>query len=181
MSLAKSKNTKKVIFAAVVAALICVLTMFPKLPIPMVNGGYIHMGDTLIIVGAFILNPVYAALAAGIGSALADLFSGYAIYAPATFVIKALIAFVAAWLFTAMKRKQKNTVIFNFFVAIVAELVMVLGYFLFETILYGLGPAAVAAPFNLAQAAFGAIFGVIVIKIIASNKSLKKLLTEELN
>lgn len=175
-----SVKSKKVILAAIMSALICVLTMFPKLPIPMVNGGYIHMGDALIIVAAFLLNPLYAALAAGIGSCLADLFSGYALYVPATFVIKAVIALIASALFVTLKRKQKSLFIINLLVALLAELVMVLGYFLFETILYGAGTAAVAIPFNLAQAAFGAVAGIILIKIIISNKSLKNLLSGEL-
>lgn len=180
MKSAVKKNTKNIILAAVMSALICVLTMFPKLPIPMVNGGYVHMGDTLIIVAAFLLNPWYAALAAGIGSGLADLFSGYALYMPATFVIKALVALIASALFIMLKRKQKGLFILNLLVALLAELVMVLGYFLFESVLYGVGAAAVAIPFNLAQAAFGTVAGVIIVKIIVSNKSLKNLLSGEL-
>ena len=40
-------------------------------------------------------SPVYAFVSAGLGSALADVFSGYLVYAPATFVIKGLMALVA--------------------------------------------------------------------------------------
>ena len=42
-----------------------------------------------------VLGPWYGFFAAGIGSALADLISGYAYYVPATFVIKGLVALVA--------------------------------------------------------------------------------------
>lgn len=180
MSLTKSQNTKKVILAALMSALICVLTMFPKLPIPMVNGGYIHLGDALIIVAAFLLNPWYAALAAGIGSCLADLFSGYALYAPATFIIKAVIALLASVMFAFLKRKQSVSYINLLLISLLAELVMVLGYFLFETLLYGAKAALVAAPFNFAQAAAGALAGVTIIKIINSNKTLKNLLSGEI-
>ncbi len=160
-------------------ALICVLTIFPKLPVPIANGGYIHLGDALIIVAAFILNPFYAAIAAGVGSALADLFSGYAIYIPATFIIKAVIALIASCLFVILKQKSKGLFVKNLLVASLAEIIMVLGYFLFEALLYGVGTAAFAVPFNIAQAVFGTVFGVIAIKFIVSNKSLNKILSGE--
>jgi uncharacterized membrane protein len=43
----------------------------------------------MIYISAFLLGPV-AAAAAAIGSALADMAGGYAVYIPATLIIKAL-------------------------------------------------------------------------------------------
>ena len=84
------KKTKKTVMAALMAALICVATFVVRIPTPL--HGYVNLGDCLVLFAASILSPWYAALAAGLGSALADLISGYVIYAPATFVIKALMA-----------------------------------------------------------------------------------------
>ena len=175
MSIQKKQKINKLVFTAVFSALICVLTMFPKLPVPLANGGYIHMGDALIIVSAFILGPAYATVAAGIGSMLADCFGGYAVYMPATLIIKAIVALVAALIFRALKYR-KDRIILLFLVAAASELIMVFGYFLFEWLLYGIGAALVAAAFNLVQAASGIILGVILIKVISKNKSLNKLL-----
>ena len=70
-------KTKKIVTAALFAAIICVVTFFPK--IPLVNG-YIHLGDAVILLAAFIMGPIYGGVAAAIGSALADLISGYVIF-----------------------------------------------------------------------------------------------------
>ena len=88
-------SVKKLTFTGLMAALICVLTMFPHIPIP-AGSGYIHLGDGMILLAAMVVGPL-AIPAAAIGSALADLFSGYALYAPATAVIKGLVALIA-WL-----------------------------------------------------------------------------------
>ena len=86
-------KTQKIVLAALIAALACVATMIVKIPSPM--KGYVNLGDCIVLTAGWILSPWYAFLAAGLGSALADLFSGYVIYAPATFVIKGVMALVA--------------------------------------------------------------------------------------
>ena len=78
-------KTQKIVMAAMLAALVCVATMIVKIPSPL--KGYLNLGDCVVLLSGWILSPVYGFLAAGIGSALADLFSGYVTYAPATFII----------------------------------------------------------------------------------------------
>ena len=91
----KNKNaTQKMVIAALLAALTCVATMIIKIPSPL--KGYMNLGDCVVLVAGWMLSPLYGFLAAGIGSALADLFSGYVVYAPVTFAIKGIMA-LAAW------------------------------------------------------------------------------------
>ena len=66
--------------------------MLIKTPSPL--KGYVNLGDGIVLLSAWVLPLPYGIVAAGLGSALADLFSGYTVYAPATFVIKALMAAV---------------------------------------------------------------------------------------
>ena len=157
-----SKKLKKIVFTALMAALICVATMVITIPTPL--HGYINLGDALVLLSAWTLGPIYGCAAAGIGSSIADLFSGYAIYAPATFVIKGLMALVA-WAVYKKIKKTRSTV-FLCVSAIIAELLMVLGYYLFEGILYGFVPSLVNVPANLIQALGGVVFGVILKKSI---------------
>ena len=84
--------TKRIVMAAMLAALTCVATMVIKIPSPL--KGYLNLGDCVVLLAGWMLSPVYGFLAAGIGSALADVFSGYVLYAPATFVIKGAMALV---------------------------------------------------------------------------------------
>lgn len=117
-------SVKKLTFAGLMAALICVLTMFPHIPIP-AGSGYIHLGDGMILLASMVVGPL-AIPAAAIGSALADVFSGFALYAPATCIIKALVALVA-WLMHRKGHILQTAVAF-----IIAEALMVAGYFTFE-------------------------------------------------
>lgn len=125
-------ETRKVIIAALMAALTCVGTMIIKIPTPTM--GYIHPGDGFVLLSGLLLGPLWGALAAGIGSALSDLIGGYFIYVPATFVIKALTAFTGYTVYRLLSKLLKNktelpTLIIS---GISGEAVMVLGYFLFE-------------------------------------------------
>ena len=91
----KHQKLYHLVLAALFAALTYVATNIIRVPIPATDG-YINLGDCVVLLGAFLLGPVYGAAAGGIGSALADILSGYAVFAPGTFVIKALIAVIAA-------------------------------------------------------------------------------------
>ena len=93
-------KTKQIVTAALFAALACVATMVIKIPSPM--DGYLNLGDCVVLAAGWLLAPGYGFLAAGLGSGLADLFSGYAAYAPATFAIKGLMALIAFYGFKAL-------------------------------------------------------------------------------
>lgn len=76
---------------AVLAAVVFVMTMVPKIPIPL---GYANLGEAAILLIALGFPRRDAALAAGLGSALTDLLGGYAVWAVPTFIIKGFMAFV---------------------------------------------------------------------------------------
>lgn len=119
--LMRDLSVKKLTMSGLMAALICVLTMFPHILIP---AGYIHLGDGMILLAVMLLGPL-AIPAAAVGSMLADLFV-FPAYAPATFVIKALVA-TAAWLIY-----RKGHIVRTILAFAVAEAVMVAGYFAYE-------------------------------------------------
>ena len=160
-------KTKKIVMAALMASMTCVATMIIKIPSPM--QGYMNLGDCIVLLCGWMLAPGYAFFAAGIGSALADIFSGYVIYAPATFVIKgamALIAFVIYKLLHARLGKLPAQIIGG----LLAEIFMALGYFTFEGFLYGFAPSAVNLPANAAQGAAGLILGLALVKLFEKMK-----------
>ncbi len=68
------------------------------------TGGYFNLGEAAIYAAALTTTPGVAAAAAGIGSALADLTTGYAIFAPGTLVIKACEGYVASILARRLRR-----------------------------------------------------------------------------
>lgn len=125
----KLQDTKTLVAAALLAALTCLSTMVIQIPTPAL--GYIHPGDSLVLLCGVILGPVLGGLSAGLGSMLADVFSGYLIYAIPTFVIKALCAAIAGMVFQAFRQHFAGKNCLAFLLAgIPAELNMVCGYFL---------------------------------------------------
>ena len=164
---AATKKIVKIVMASMLAALVCVATMVIKIPSPL--NGYLNLGDCVVLLAGWLLSPVYGFLAAGLGSALADLFSGYVTYAPATFLIKGLMAVISHFGFKLL-RKKNGTLASNVISGIAAELLMVLGYFVFEGFLYGFEPSVVNIPANAVQGAAGLLLGVILTKIFEKNK-----------
>ena len=75
------EKTRKLVYAALFAALTCVMTMIVKIPVP-ATGGYVNLGDCVVLLAGWVLGPMYGGAAAGLGSMLADLVSGYPLYAP---------------------------------------------------------------------------------------------------
>ena len=162
-----NKNTKKIVVAALIAALACVATMIIKIPSPL--KGYINLGDCIVLTAGWLLSPIYGFLAAGLGSALADLFSGYAIYAPATFLIKGLMALTALYIYK-MLNKKINSSVSRIISGFIAEVIMVLGYYIFEGFMYGFHESLVNVPANAVQGVAGIIFGFVLIKIFEKTK-----------
>lgn len=155
-------NTQKIVIASMLAALCCVATMIIKIPSPF--KGYLNLGDCVVLICGWLLSPMYAFLAAGIGSALADVFSGYVVYAPATFVIKGVMAVIVYTCHKGMYTRLGNTPA-RLAGGILAEIEMVIGYFVFEGFMYGFAPSAVNIPANAVQGVFGIVIGMILVKI----------------
>lgn len=162
-----NSKVKKIVVAAMLAALACIATMIIKIPSPL--KGYLNLGDCIVLLAGWTLSPVYGFLAAGLGSALADLFSGYAVYVPATFLIKGLMAVTAFYGYKLMNKKL-GSLPSRIISGIAAEIVMVLGYFVFEGFMYGFAPSLVNIPANCVQGVAGLILGVILIKIFEKSK-----------
>lgn len=180
-------NTRKIVFSALFTALTCTATTMIKIPTPTM--GYIHPGDALVLLSGLLLGPLWGGLSAGIGSMFADFFSGYLSYAPATFLIKALSAAVASHTFHNLRKRflessEKNILPFVAASGLLGEIIMVLGYFLFDIFLMAaatsnpLSSGSIAAgftaslsgvPFNIIQGLFGMILSAILYPILRKN------------
>ncbi len=140
----KKNHTKLICISGVLAALVYVVTAY--LHIPTYNG-YVHCGDGLIFLAACILPAPYAVLVGAIGAMLADLLTGYAIWAPGSLVIKALIAL----LFTC--KAKKIVTARNLSMLFPAALVSAGGYYFYEVLITGSFVASLAGiPGSLVQA-----------------------------
>lgn len=155
---------------ALLIALTTVATMIIQIPIPATQG-YINVGDAMVFTSALLFGPLAGLLAGGVGSALADWFSGYLQFAPYTLVIKGLEGLVTgliAW--GLLKGRPMRTVagIASMIVAmVIGGAVMVGGYYVVEQFIMGKAAAA-EVPGNLFQVLGGVVIAIPVTLILRS-------------
>lgn len=171
-------STLKIVLTALFSALICVATMIIQVPVP-VTGGFANLGDGIILMCAFLMNPLHAVIAAGLGSMLADLLAGYMIYAPGTLIIKAGVALIAAAIFNHFGRNRApiSQIVVMIISAVIAECFMVLGYFFYEAVILGFGISASAAILsNIGQGFVGALISCIIAPVLLRSPEVRELM-----
>lgn len=143
MKQSNQKGLKYMCLASVLTALVFVFTAY--LHIPSVNG-YVHVGDGFIYFAACLLPLPYALFVGAGGAALADCLTGYAVWAPGSAVIKALLVLC----FYRKGNKILNGR--NWIALLPAAVVCVGGYYLYGSILAGNFAAPLAdVPGNIMQ------------------------------
>ncbi len=159
------KKIKRLTVSALLCAFTCIATMLIRIPTP--TKGYVNLGDCIVNISGWLLGPAYGAAAGGVGSALADLFAGYTIYAPVTLVIKGAMAAAAFYVYSVLSRKLRGSLAARITAAVAAEVIMILGYFVFESVFYGsVATGALGLAGNLAQGIMGAVSSVAIYEIV---------------
>jgi len=100
-----SKREFSVVEVAVFTVLVYVATIVIQVYQP-ATGGYFNIGESMIYLAALTSTPLVAGIAGGVGAALADLSTGYAIFAPGTLVIKFIEGYVAGHLIRVLRGKH---------------------------------------------------------------------------
>jgi uncharacterized membrane protein len=150
--------SKFVATVGVMATLTALATIVIQIPIPPTRG-YINLGDTIVMLSGSLFGSVIGSISGGMGSALADLLTGYGHWAPFTLVIKGIEGFIAG-----LSKDKKG--IPRIILLILAGIEMVAGYFIVETIIYGLGAALAELPGNSFQAVSGILFSYILTPVL---------------
>ena len=157
--------TIKITFAAIFAALVFIVTsQIPPIPIP-ATGGYFNVGEAIIYVAALLFGPFVGAFSGGMGAMLADVYLGYGYFAPGTLIIKGVEGAIVGFLNIKLKDRIPNPTARAIISVITGGLVMVAGYFLYETLLAVLFPgleifAIAEIPLNIGQMLAGLIIAV---------------------
>jgi len=165
-------NVKDMIFTGLWIAVVTVITMSVVIPIPLTQG-YVNLGDAAVFLGAFLLGRKNGAIAAGLGSGLADLLLSYASFAPFTLVIKAAMAFIfgSFLVLSAGKVKPESKKIpFSRVLGIaLATLLMAGGYYFAEWILTGNKVAPIVSiPWNILQGSIGGALALLLMVAMSS-------------
>ncbi|GAA3647594.1 ECF transporter S component [Asaccharospora irregularis] len=148
-------KTKKIVLNGLMTALVCIATMVIQVPTPGTNG-YVNVGDAVIFITSILFGPLAGMLAGGVGSALADLLSGYPHWALFTLIIKGLEGYLVGIIVG-----KSNTISRNIFSISIGIVVMVIGYFLAGAILKGsFIVSAASIPSNIVQGIVSMIIAV---------------------
>ncbi len=156
----KEKHALKVAVVTVLTAVVVVFTLVIRIP---TTKGYLNLCDVAICFIAFTFGPISAFLAAGLGTAIADLISGYAQWAPISFVVHGIEGLLIA----LIVRKQPLSKMRILLAAIGCILTVSLGYFVLSALFIStVAVAAAEIPPNMIQAGVGAVFGFALSKAI---------------
>ena len=162
----RDNKVKKLVLTALFAALTTVMTMVIRVPSP--TQGFVNLGDCAVLLSAWVLGPLWGGAAAGIGSMMADLLASYVHYAPGTLLIKFFMALVAGLIFKALNTDTRGRCLTaQILGGVLAEAIMVLGYFSYCAVFLSYGLAASAdIPGNVVQGVIGLIIATVVYSLL---------------
>lgn len=163
----KSDTTNKIVMTGLMMCLVTIATMFIKIPVPMTQG-YVHLGDSMIFLSVLVLGKKRGTAAAGIGSALGDLFAGYAFWIPWTLAIKGIMAFIMGAIIEKFSKEgdiesKGRVTLVEVLAMIAAGGEMVVGYYIAAGFMYGNWVSPIASmPWNIGQFVVGMIIAVLI-------------------
>ena len=167
---ANTSSAKQVALNGISIALVFIATGFINLRLPIVaNGGLIHLGNVPLFLAAIIFGKKTGAISGAVGMALFDLFSGWTLWAPFTFVIVGIMGWVVGKI---TEDKSHNTILWYVIAILAALAIKIVGYYIAEGIIYGnwVAPAA-SIPGNIVQILTAAVI------VLPLAKPLKKQLS----
>ena len=151
---------------ALFMAMVVVLSMSAlSIPVP---GGHLYFNDVVIDTAAMLMDPLSAFIACGVGAFLGDL-----LFYPAPMFVSLITHGLQA--LVAWKLCRKDQPLLALLSFLLAEAVMVLGYFLLEWVLYGVASAAAAIGPNVVQGIAGVLIGMLCLLITPRLERVAKL------
>jgi uncharacterized membrane protein len=166
-----SAKVRGIVQLGLLSALTFVATM--AIHVPSFNGGVIHLGDSMIFLTAIIFGKKYAAISGAVGMTMFDILSGYSIWAPYTFIIKAGMGFIVGSI-AYMGGSKGDNGFKNAIGMLLAGIWMILGYYLAEVIISGnlISPVA-SMTGNVIQFGGGSVIAFVIIAAIKKTSYFK--------
>src|SRR6056297_2306148 len=167
-----NNKLRKIAFLGIFTALVIVMTLIIKIPVPQTNG-YINLGDSMILLAVLFFGGPFGAIVGSFGSAIADVIGGFGSFAPFTFFIKGIEALLFGLLLYTFKKKDSTKTLLIIISAIIATLWMVTGYFVVEVFKFKIAAALAELPGNILQAAGSVIISISLYKLLLKNEFIK--------
>lgn len=160
-ALKAGSRTHELVICSLLTSLVFIATRFLNIRLPIsVNGGLIHLGNTMLFMSAIVFGKNKGAIAGAFGMGLFDILSGWVLWAPFTFIIRGLMGYITG---SIAYRNNRNgeSLLYNLMGILAASIFMIAGYYITEVILYGnlLAPIT-SIPGNVIQLLVGAVVAV---------------------
>lgn len=152
-------NLKRAMILAMIVALNVALAFFILIPVPATNGN-INLCDAGIIFAALLYGKREGAIVGGLSGLLLDLVSGYAIFMPFSLVVHGLEGFAVGAIAKRDDNKSKALAI------VVGAIIVVVGYFITNSILYGVAAGIPGLFTDTIQAVVGSVVGLVLYHVL---------------
>ncbi len=165
-------STKWIAYTAILTALVVATGYIPPIPTP---AGRIYWVDGIVLLAAYLMDPISAFICGGVGTLIYDIFKSPEMML-ASLLIHGLQGAIASGLlhFVLPNRFKKyewaKAVIFS----VIAAVEVVLGYFIYRCITRGVPVAAASIPRNIIQEAIGISIAVIICYATTFKRQLEK-------
>ncbi len=165
-------TTKWITYTAVLTALVVATGFIPPITTP---AGRIYWVDGMVLLAAYLMDPLAAFIAGGIGSLLYDVFASPAMMLPSLLIHGLQGAVVSALLhFLFPEKLIKLEWIWAIAVSVIGAAVVVGGYFIYRAVVYGVPTAVTNIPRNVIQEAIGISIAMIICYATTFKQQLKK-------
>ncbi len=151
----KSISTVRITFTALFMAMNIALSSF-GIPVP---GGHLYLCDAVICIAGLLLDPFEAFIAGGVGSFLGDL-----IFYPLPMFVSLVTHGLQAVVISLISHKvlKKHPIAASWIAVTSGSVIMVTGYTLGKIFIYSTFEyAMIKLPYEIAQAALGAVLGMV--------------------
>lgn len=161
-------TTKWITYTAMLTALVVATGFIPPIPTP---AGRIYWVDGIVLTAAYLMDPIAAFIAGGIGSLLYDVLASPAMMIP-SLLIHGLQGAIVSLIVHILPEKREP--IWAAIAAIIGAAEVVTGYFLYRLITSGMPVAITNIPRNIIQEAIGITAAMIICYATTLKLQLKK-------
>lgn len=146
------------VLAAVLTALTVAMSILVVIPVPG-SHGFVTLCEVGIYVSALLFGNPVGLIVGGASGFLIDIISGYPVWCLFSLTIHGLQGFTVAFL-TKNKKIELKTILLPL---LAGSVIMVVGYYLASSLLFGWPAGLASIPGNLIQVGFGIAVSVLVV------------------
>ncbi|MFD1470901.1 ECF transporter S component [Companilactobacillus mishanensis] len=149
---------KQQVLAAIITALTVAMSILVVIPVPATHG-LVTLCEVGIYTSAILFGNPVGFMVGGASGFLIDIISGYPVWCLFSLAIHGLQGFTVAFL----SKKHKSGIINLLIPLLAGSVIMVVGYYLSTSLLFGWPAGLASIPGNLLQVGFGIVVTILVV------------------